>query len=80
MLVVGAATVTLLVALGAFTLGLRHVEHELHSLRGRLSKLVRLSVAVDDLRHETTHVVPTYRQAASRLMRLRRTEDPEASR
>jgi hypothetical protein len=80
MLVVGAATVTLLVAVGAFVLGLRTVEHELHSLRGRITRLVRLSVAVDDLRHETTQVVPTYRQAAGRLKRLRRTEDPQASR
>jgi hypothetical protein len=80
MLLAGVATATLLVSLAIAAAGLRLVDTELAVLRARVAKLVRLSVAVDDLRHETTQVVPAYRQAATRATALRRPEDREASR
>jgi hypothetical protein len=80
MLLVSVATATLLVSLAIVAAGLRLVDTELAVLRARVAKLVRLSVAVDDLRHETTQVVPVYRQAATRVKALRRPEDREASR
>jgi hypothetical protein len=80
MFIVAAATATLLFTLSVAAAGLRLLEHELCLLRARVAKLVRLSVAVDDLRHETTQVVPAYRQAASRAKSIRRPDDREASR
>ena len=59
---------------------LRTIEAELAVLRVRTAKLVRLSVAVDDLHHETTQVVPAYRGAATRARTLRRTDDREGGR
>ena len=61
-------------------LALRTVESELAVLRVRTAKLVRLSVAVDDLHHETTQVVPGYRSAVTRARTLRRTDDREGGR
>ena len=61
-------------------LALRTLESELAVLRARTDKLVRLSVAVDDLHHETTQVVPAYRQAVTRARTLRRTDDREVGR
>jgi hypothetical protein len=61
-------------------LALRTVESELAVLRARMAKLVRLSVAVDDLHHETTQVVPAYRSAVTRARTLRRTDDREGGR
>ena len=61
-------------------LALRTVESELAVLRARTAKLVRLSVAVDDLHHETTQVVPAYRSAVTRARTLRRTDDREGGR
>jgi len=59
---------------------LRALETELVVLRRRSARLVRLSVAVDDLHHETTHVVPAYRTAVTRARSLRRPDDGEGSR
>jgi hypothetical protein len=59
---------------------LRRLEARAEALRVRAAKLVRLSVAVDDLHHETTHVVPAYRHAVTRVRTLRRPEDPESGR
>ena len=56
---------------------LRALEAELAVLRRRAARLVRLSVAVDDLHHETTHVVPAYRAAVTRARSLRRPDDGE---
>ena len=78
MLIVAAALVTLLVSLWILSTGVRRLETEFGALRRRVTRLVRLSVAVDDLRHETTQVVPAYRQAARRAKTLRRAEEPEA--
>ena len=61
-------------------LALRTVESELAVLRVRTAKLVRLSVAVDDLHHETTQVGPAYRHAVTRARTLRRTDDREGGR
>lgn len=59
---------------------LRTLETELAVLRVRSAKLVRLSVAVDDLHHETTQVVPAYRSAVTRARTLRRTDDGKGGR
>jgi hypothetical protein len=80
MLIVAMAIVTLLVSLWTLSAGMRRLDTEIGALRRRVARLVRLSVAVDDLRHETTQVVPAYRQAAGRAKALRRTEHPEAPR
>ena len=58
----------------------RSLETELAVLRVRSAKLVRLSVAMDDLHHETTQVVPAYRSAVTRARTLRRTDDREVGR
>jgi hypothetical protein len=58
----------------------RSLETELAVLRVRSAKLVRLSVAMDDLHHETTQVVPAYRSAVTRARTLRRTDDREVDR
>ena len=58
----------------------RTLETEVARLRVRSAKLVRLSVAVDDLHHETTQVVPAYRSAVTRARTLRRTDDREVGR
>ena len=80
MLIVAVALVTLLVSLWTVSTGMRRLETEIGGLRRRAARLVRLSVAVDDLRHETTQVVPAYQQAARRAKALRRPEEPEAPR
>ena len=80
MLIVAVALVTLLVSLWTLSAGVRRLETEIGALRRRVTRLVRLSVAIDDLRHETGQVVPAYRQAAGRAKAWRRTEEPEAPR
>ena len=80
MLIVLASLVTLLVSVWALSAGLRHLHTEIGALRQRVTRLVRLSVAVDDLRHETSQVVPAYRRAAGRAKAWRRSEEPEAPR
>jgi hypothetical protein len=80
MLIVAVALVTLFVSMWTVSSGVGRLEREIDVLRRRVSRLVRLSVAVDDLRHETTQVVPAYRQAAGRAKALRRPEDPEVAR
>ena len=75
MLIVGCLTAALLVSFAVAIVALRASESELEGLRARTAKLVRLSVAVDDLHHETTHVVPAYRDAVTRARTLRRTDD-----
>lgn len=80
MLVVVAALIALLLCLWMMATGMRRLEKEIAALRRRVGRLVRLSVAVDDLRHETTQVVPAYQQAAGRAKALRRPEEPEARR
>jgi hypothetical protein len=74
-LIVGCLTAALLVSVAVAIVALRAIESELEGLRARTAKLVRLSVAVDDLHHETTQVVPAYRDAVTRARTLRRTDD-----
>ena len=80
MLVVAGLTATIVLSLGVAVVALRSLQRELVGLRVRAAKLVRLSVAVDDLHHETTQVVPAYRDAVTRARTLRRTDDGEGSR
>jgi hypothetical protein len=79
MFIVTSLTVVV-ICLAVAVVALRVLERELANLRARAAKLVRLSVAVDDLHHESTHVVPGYRSAVTRARTLRRTEDGEGSR
>lgn len=71
---------TIVVSVTVMALALRTVGGQLAVLRVRAAKLVRLSVAVDDLQHETTQVVPAYRDAVTRARTLRRPEDPKSGR
>ncbi|MEO8693540.1 MAG: hypothetical protein ABI658_08485 [Acidimicrobiales bacterium] len=80
MLVVVGLLGTLCVSVVVIAVAQRSVLGHAEVLRVRAAKLVRLSVAVDDLHHETTHVVPAYRGAATRARTLRRPEDPESGR
>ena len=80
MLVLTGLTAVIVVSVVVMILALRTMEAELAVLRARAAKLVRLSVAVDDLRHETNQVVPAYRTAVTRARTLRRTDDGEGSR
>jgi hypothetical protein len=80
MLIMSAASATLLIALTITARAVRRLEAELAILRARTDKLVRLSVAVDDLRHEAAHVVPAYRDAATRVKAIRRPGQGEAPR
>ena len=68
------------VSLAVMAVALHTVDAELAVLRVRAAKLVRLSVAVDDLHHETTQVIPAYRDAVTRGRTLRRAEDREGGR
>lgn len=70
----------IVVALAVVAVAVRTLDAQVALLRSRVAKLVRLSVAVDDLHHETTQVVPAYRDAMTRARTLRRTEDGEGSR
>ena len=70
----------IVVSLAVMAMALRTLEGELALRRARAAKLVRLSVAVDDLHHETSQVVPAYRDAVIRARTLRRTEDDEGPR
>jgi hypothetical protein len=79
-LTVAGLTATLVVCLSVAIVALQVLLRELEALRARTAKLVRLSVAVDDLHHETTQVVPAYRDAATRARTLRRTDDGKGSR
>ena len=80
MLIVACSCAVVAVCLAVVVMALRALERELEELKARAAKLVRLSVAVDDLHHETTQVVPAYRSAATRARTLRRTEDGEGPR
>ena len=80
MLIVATLSAVVAICLAVAIVALRALERELEALRARAAKLVRLSVAVDDLHHETTQVVPAYRSAATRARTLRRTEDGEGPR
>ena len=80
MLIVAGLLFVIGLSLLVTTVALRSVEAELAVLRSRVTKLVRLSVAVDDLHHETTRVVPAYRRAVTRARTLRRTDDGEGPR
>jgi hypothetical protein len=80
MLIVVGLLGVIIVSAVVMAVALRTVETELAALRARSAKLVRLSVAVDDLHHETTQVVPAYRGAVTRVRTLRRTEDREGGR
>jgi hypothetical protein len=79
-LTVAALTATIALSLAVALVALRSLEIELEGLKARAAKLIRLSVAIDDLHHETTQVVPAYRDAATRARTLRRPEDGEGSR
>ena len=79
MLIVVSVTGVVVVSLFVAIVALRALERELALLRARTAKLLRLSVAVDDLHHETTHVVPAYRSAITRARTMRRPEDGERS-
>jgi hypothetical protein len=79
MLIVVGVTAVVVVSLGVAIVALRAIERELAVLRARTAKLLRLSVAVDDLHHETTRVVPAYRSAITRARTMRRPEDGERS-
>ena len=72
----GAIVVAATVVFGA----MRSLEAEVTRRSARAPKLVRLSVAVDDLHHESTQVVPAYRAAVTRARTLRRAEDREGAR
>jgi biopolymer transport protein ExbB/TolQ len=80
MLIVATLSAVVAISLAVAIVALRALERELEALRARAAKLVRLSVAVDDLHHETTQVVPAYRSAVTRARTLRRTEDGEGPR
>ena len=80
MLIVASLGAVVAVCLVVSIMALRTLERELEVLKARAAKLVRLSVAVDDLHHETTQVVPAYRSAVTRARTLRRTEDGEEPR
>ena len=80
MLTLAALLGVVFIALVVMTLALRTLEAQVEVLRSRAAKLVRLSVAVDDLHHETTQVVPAYRNAVTRARTLRRTENDEGAR
>ena len=80
MFVVAGLTAVIALALVIATVALRALERELDVLRARAAKLLRLSVALDDLQHETTQVVPAYRSAVTRARTLRRPEDREGAR
>ena len=71
--VIGLSLIVVAVALSA-------LEAEVAVLRGRTARLVRLSVAVDDLHRETTQVVPAYRSAVTRARSIRRPDDGEGPR
>ena len=79
MLIVVGVTAVVVVSLGVAIVALRAIERELAVLKARTAKLLRLSVAIDDLHRETTHVVPAYRSAISRARTIRRPEDGERS-
>ena len=79
LIVVGLVGVLILSSV-VMAVAVRTLEAELSVLRLRAAKLVRLSVAVDDLHHETTQVVPAYRSAVTRARTLRRTDDREGGR
>ncbi|HUP74340.1 MAG TPA: hypothetical protein VM282_14960 [Acidimicrobiales bacterium] len=80
MLIVTGLLGVIVVALAVVAVAVRTLDAQVALLRSRVAKLVRLSVAVDDLHHETTQVVPAYRDAMTRARTLRRTEDGEGSR
>lgn len=80
MLIVVALVGVLVISSVVMAVAVRTLESELAVLRLRAAKLVRLSVAVDDLHHETTQVVPAYRRAVTRARTLRRTDDREGGR
>ena len=80
MLILVGLLAVILVSSVVMAVALRTLESELAMLRARTAKLVRLSVAVDDLHHETTQVVPAYRNALTRARTLRRTDDREGGR
>ena len=80
MLILVGLLAVILVSSVVMAVALRTLESELAMLRARTAKLVRLSVAVDDLHHETTQVVPAYRSAVTRARTLRRTDDREGGR
>ena len=80
MLIVAGSCAVVAVCLAIAIVALRALERELEIFKARAAKIVRLSVAVDDLHHETTQVVPAYRRAATRARTLRRTEDGEGPR
>ena len=80
LIVASSCAVVVAICLAVAIVALRALERELEALKARAAKLVRLSVAVDDLHHETTQVVPAYRSAATRARTLRRTEDGEGPR
>ena len=80
MLIVSGLLGAVVVSVVVMAVALRTLETELAALRVRTAKLTRLSVAVDDLHHETTRVVPAYRRAVTRVRTLRRTDDREGGR
>ena len=80
MLLVAGLLAVIALSLAIVAVALRALEAELAVLQARSARLVRLSVAVDDLHHETTQVVPAYRSAATRARSLRRPDDREGSR
>ena len=80
MFIVASLSAVIAICLAVAIVALRALERELAVLRARAARLVRLSVAVDDLHHETSQVVPAYRSAVIRARTLRRTEDDEGSR
>jgi hypothetical protein len=80
MLIVAGLLGVIVVTLAVIAVAVRTLDAHVALLRSRVAKLVRLSVAVDDLHHETTQVVPAYRDAMTRARTLRRPEDGEGSR
>jgi hypothetical protein len=80
MLIVVGLLGVVLVSSVVVALAGRTLETELAVLRDRAAKLLRLSVAADDLHHETNQVVPAYRSAVTRARTLRRTDDCEGGR
>ena len=79
-LIVAGLIGAIVVASAVVFVALRTLETEIARRRARAAKLVRLSVAVDDLQHESTLVMPAYRDAVTRVRTLRRPEDGEGSR
>ena len=80
MLILTGLLAVIVLSLIVAAVALRVLQVELAVLHDRSTKLVRLSVAVDDLQHETAQVVPAYRRAVTRAHTLRRPDDGEGSR